>query len=332
MRPTTPNVVVITGATSGVGRATAVRFAREGARIGLLARGNDGLEGAAKEIETSGGTALPIDVDVVEADRVEAAAQAVEEQLGPINIWINSAMTTVFAETKDIPSDEFRRVMDVNYLGVVNGTLSAMRRMVPRDRGSIVQVGSALAYRSIPLQAAYCASKHAVQGFTESLRCELLHQQSKVRLSIVHLPGLNTPQFEHSKSRMPKKAQPVAPIYQPEVAAEGIYWAAHHRRYELWVGGSTAATILANRLAPRLLDRYLALTNYHAQQSDEPEDPSRPDNLWNPVRGDPRAHGRFDRTAHGRSLQLWATTHRALTMAGAGAVAAALSATRRRDR
>ncbi|MFN2589402.1 MAG: SDR family oxidoreductase [Actinomycetota bacterium] len=328
--PRAPEVVVITGATSGVGRATAARFARDGARVAVLARGRDGLDGAVKEVESLGGRAVAIPVDVADAEQVEAAAAAVEGQLGDIDVWINNAMTTVFAEVKDVSSEEFRRTMDVNYMGMVNGTLAALRRMLPRDRGAIVQVGSALAYRSIPLQAAYCASKHAVQGFTKSLRCELLHNGSGVRLSIVHLPGLNTPQFDHSRSRMPKRAQPVPPIYQPEVAAEGVYWAAHHRRPEVWVGGTTVATILANRVIPRVLDHYLARTNYRAQQSDESEDPQRPDNLWGPVPGDPGAHGRFDQKAHGRSLQLWATTHRrAIASAGVAAVAAAALARRR---
>jgi NAD(P)-dependent dehydrogenase (short-subunit alcohol dehydrogenase family) len=302
--------VVITGATSGVGRAVARAFAEEGARIGLLARGQDGLEGAAKDVESLGGTALPVPTDVADPDAVEAAAARIERDLGRVDVWVNNAMTTVFAEVRDIAPEEFRRVMDVNYLGTVNGTLAALRRMLPRDRGAVVQVGSALAYRSIPLQAAYCASKHAVQGFTQSLRCELLHRRSRVRLCIVHLPGLNTPQFDHSLSRMPNKARPVAPIYQPEVAAGVIRWAAHHDRREIWVGGSTVATILVNRVAPGLLDRYLARTNYQAQQDQEPEDPGRPANLWAPQPGDPGAHGRFDRTAHARSLQAWLTTHR----------------------
>ena len=329
-RNTDQEIVVITGATSGVGRATAARFARDGARVALIGRGSDGLEGGSKEVESLGGLPLTIPVDVADPDQVEAAANEIEDRFGPIDIWVNNAMTTVFAEVKDIASDEFRRVMDVNYLGVVNGTLAALRRMLPRDRGAVVQVGSALAYRAIPLQSAYCASKHAVQGFTQSLRCELLHHKSNVHLSIVHLPGLNTPQFDHSKSRMPKRARPVAPIYQPEVAADAIAWAARHRRREVWVGGSTVGTILANRLIPGLLDHYLARTNLQAQQDEEPEDPNRPDNLLAPVPGDPGAHGRFDQQAHGRSLQLWVTTHRrGVALAGAVLAAGAAAARRR---
>jgi NAD(P)-dependent dehydrogenase (short-subunit alcohol dehydrogenase family) len=328
-----PEVVVITGATSGVGRATSERFARDGASVALLARGQDGLEGAAKAIESRGGTALPVPLDVADPDQVEAAAAMVEDRLGPIDIWINSAMTTVFGEVGAVSGPEFRRVMEVNYLGTVNGTLAALARMQARDRGSIVQVGSALAYRAIPLQAPYCASKHAVQGFTQSLRCELLHQGSPVRLTIVHLPGLNTPQFDRCESRMPKKARPVAPIYQPEVAARAIHWAAHHNRREVWVGGSTVATILANRVAPGMLDRYLARTNYQAQQDEEPEDPNRSSNLWTPVAGDPGAHGRFDDSAHHRSLQLQATMRRGVAVLGAAAagLSAALARTRRQS-
>ena len=332
----TTETVVITGATSGVGRALARRFAEEGARIGLLARGEEGLEGAASDVQALGGTAMAIPTDVAEHDQVEDAAARIERELGPIDVWVNNAMTTVFAFVKHISSDEFRRVMDVNYLGTVNGTLAALRRFLPRDRGSIVQVGSALAYRSIPLQAAYCASKHAIEGFSQSLRCELLHDGSHVRLCIVQLPGLNTPQFDHCESRMPKKAQPVAPLYQPEVAAEAIVWAANHDRREVWVGGSTVGTILANRLAPGLLDRYLARTNVKAQQAEEPEDPNRPANLWKPVPGDPGAHGRFDQKAHHRSLQLWGAKHRAVAAAGAGSLvasaAALLARAGRRDR
>jgi len=313
--------VVITGATSGVGRAAALRFARDGARIALLARGQDGLDAAAKEVESLGGRPLPLSADVADPDQVESAAAAAEDAFGPIDVWVNDAMTTVFAEAKDVTSQEFRRVMDVNYLGVVNGTLAALRRMLPRDHGGIVQVGSALAYRSIPLQSAYCASKHAVQGFTQSLRCELLRNRSKVRLCIVQLPGLNTPQFDHCLSRMPNKARPVPPIYQPEVAAEAVHWAAYHNRREVWVGGSTVGTIIGNRLFPGLLDRYLARTNYQAQQGLDPEDPDRPANLWSPPPGDPGAHGRFDQTAHGRSAQLWASLHRRAVATGAAAAA-----------
>jgi NAD(P)-dependent dehydrogenase (short-subunit alcohol dehydrogenase family) len=313
-------VVVVTGATSGVGRATIREFARTGASLGLLARGEDGLEAAAREVRSFGGRAVPFPADVSDHDQVERAAASIESELGPIDVWVNNAMTTVFAEVVDISPDEFRRVMDVNYLGTVNGTLAALRRMMPRDGGAIVQVGSALAHRSIPLQSAYCASKHAVHGFTQSLRDELLHRKSGIRLSIVQLPGLNTPQFDHCESKMPRKAQPVPPIYQPEVAARAIVWAAHHKRREVWVGGSTVATILANRLLPGALDHYLARTNYQAQQSEEPEDPDRPANLWKPVPGDPRAHGRFDDKAHPRSLQAWATTHRAISAAAGAAL------------
>ncbi len=325
-----PEVVVITGATSGVGRATAARFARDGSRVALLARGEDGLDGAVKEVEALGGEAFPVPVDVADPDQVEAAAAAAEDSLGPIDVWVNSAMTTVFGEVGDVSGAEFRRVMDVNYLGTVNGTLAALARMQPRDHGAIVQVGSALAYRAIPLQAAYCASKHAVQGFTQSLRCELLHRRSSVRLSMVHLPGLNTPQFDRCESRMPKKARPVPPIYQPEVAARAIHWAASHNRREVWVGGSTVATILANRVAPGMLDRYLARTNYQAQQAEEPEDPTRPSNLWAPMAGDPGAHGRFDRSAHPRSVQLQATMRRRLIAVGAAAVGLTASVVRNR--
>jgi len=318
-------VVVVTGATSGVGRAVAERFARAGARVGLVARGQNGLEGAAKDVERAGGEPLPLPTDVADPEQVEAAAAAVEQAFGPIDVWVNNAMTTVFAEATSIAPAEFRRVTEVTYLGAVNGTLSALNRMLPRDRGSIVQVGSALAYRSIPLQSAYCAAKHAVEGFTQSLRCELLHRGSHVGLSMVQLPALNTPQFDHCESKMPRRAQPVPPIYQPEVAAEGIFWAAHHRRREVWVGGTTAATILANRFVPGLLDRYLGRNGYDSQQSNEFEDPDRPANLWEPVARDPGAHGRFDAVAHPRSLQLWGATHRGAMVAVGGALAAGLA-------
>src|SRR5215212_4904335 len=239
----TAEVVVVTGASAGVGRATAVAFARRGAHVGLLARGRDGLEGAKKEVEAAGGKALVVPTDVAVADAVEEAARRVEEDLGPIDVWVNNAMTSVFSPVKEMAPEEFRRVTEVTYLGTVNGTLAALERMLPRNRGRIVQVGSALAYRGIPLQAAYCASKHAIQGFTESLRSELIHDRSDVQLTMVQMPALNTPQFGWVRSRLPLEAQPVPPIFQPEVAAEAIYWAAHHGRDELWVGLSAVKAI-----------------------------------------------------------------------------------------
>jgi NAD(P)-dependent dehydrogenase (short-subunit alcohol dehydrogenase family) len=304
------DVVVVTGASAGVGRATVRAFARAGARIGLLARGRDGLEAAQREVENAGGEALVCSADVADADQVEAAAAAVEEKLGPIDIWINNAMTSVFSPIKEMTAEEFKRVTEVTYLGFVYGTLAALKRMLPRNQGTIVQVGSALAYRGIPLQAAYCGAKHAIQGFVDSLRCELLHDRSKVRVTMVQMPALNTPQFSWVKSRLPHKPQPVPPIFQPEVAAEAIFWAAHHDRPEVYVGWPTVEAIVGNKIAPRLADLYLAHTGYESQQTDEPEDNNRPDNLWEPVAGDHGAHGAFDHRAHRQSSQLWVTTHR----------------------
>lgn len=320
-----PEVVVITGASAGVGRATVREFAKRGAHIGLIARGPEGLEAAKREVEASGGKALVFSADVANADQIEAAAAAVEQNLGPIDIWINDAMTSVFAPVKEITAQEFQRVTEVNYLGFVYGTLSALKRMLPRNRGVIVQVGSALAYRGIPLQAAYCASKHAIQGFVDSLRCELLHDGSKVRVTMVQMPALNTPQFSWVKSRLPRKPQPVPPIFQPEIAAEAIYWAAHHDRPEVYVGWPTVKAIVGNKIAPRLIDHYLARTGYQSQQTDIPEDPTRPDNLWQPVPGDYGAHGDFDTRAHARSWHLWFTTNRrSLAIAGLSVAAAIL--------
>jgi NAD(P)-dependent dehydrogenase (short-subunit alcohol dehydrogenase family) len=322
-------VVVVTGASAGVGRATVRAFARAGAWIGLIARGREGLDAAAKEVEAEGGRALVMPLDVADAEAVEDAAGRVEVELGPIDVWVNNAMTSVFSPLREISAAEFRRVTEVTYLGVVHGTMAALRRMLPRDRGIIVQVGSALAYRAIPLQSAYCGAKHAIEGFTESLRCELLHDRSGVRTTMVQLPALNTPQFEWILSRLPRKPQPVPPIYQPEVAAEAIVWAAHHRRPEVWVGGATAATILADRTVPRLLDHYLGRTGFDAQQTDEPADRGRLSNLWEPVGGDHGAHGDFDRRAHQRSVQLWATMHRGwVALAAAGGLMAAAAAAR----
>jgi NAD(P)-dependent dehydrogenase (short-subunit alcohol dehydrogenase family) len=249
-------------------------------------------------------------VDVANPERVEAAAEAVERNLGPIDIWINNAMVSVFSPIKEMTAEEFKRVTEVTYLGCVYGTLSALRRMLPRDRGTIVQVGSALAYRGIPLQAAYCGAKHAIQGFVDSLRCELLHDRSKVRVMMVQMPALNTPQFSWVKSRVLNKPQPVPPIFQPEVAAEAIVWALHHDRPEVYVGWPTVKAIVGNKIVPRLADEYLARTGYKAQQTDEPVEPKRRDNLWEPLPGDHGAHGSFDARAHNYSLQFWATTHR----------------------
>lgn len=301
--------VVITGASAGLGRATAREFGRHGARVGLLARGHDGLEAAKREIEEMGGSAIVIPTDVADAAAVEAAAAQVEEQFGPIDIWVNNAMASVFSPVKEMLPEEFKRVTDVTYLGVVYGTLAALKRMLPRDRGTIVQVGSALAYRSIPLQSAYCAAKHAIAGFTDSLRSELVHDQSNIRVTMVQMPALNTPQFGWVKSRLKHKAQPVPPIFQPEVGARAIYYAAHHHRRELYVGWPTVEAILSNKIVPGLLDRYLGHNGYKSQQTSEPEDPHRPNNLWKPVAGDHGAHGAFGEQAKPRSYQVWTDLH-----------------------
>jgi NAD(P)-dependent dehydrogenase (short-subunit alcohol dehydrogenase family) len=328
-RAKSPEVVVITGASAGVGRATVRAFAEGGASIGLIARGRDGLEAARREVEELGGRALVLPLDVAQADLVELAAAQVEEELGPIDVWINNAMASVFSPVREMTAEEYRRVTEVTYLGTVYGTLAALRRMLPRDRGTIVQVGSALAYRGIPLQSAYCAAKHAVQGFCDSLRSELLHDGSRVRLSMVQLPALNTPQFGWVKSRLPRKPQPVPPIFQPEVAARAILWAARHGRREVWVGWPTVKAIAGNKLVPGFADRYLARNGYESQQYDGLADPHRLDNLWEPVPGDHGAHGSFDNRATEHSPQLWATTHRGLlAMAGAGLAGAIWAALR----
>ena len=305
-----PQIVVITGASAGVGRATVREFARHGASIGLIARGQDGLEGARREVEALGAKALVLPVDVAEPDQVSDAAARVERELGPIDIWVNDAMTSVFAPIKHTTAEEFLRVTRVTYLGYVNGSLAALRYMLPRDRGVIVHVGSALAYRSIPLQAAYCASKHACLGFFSALRTELLHDRSHVRTVMVQMPALNTPQFGWCRSKLPRKAQPVPPIFQPEVAARAIYYAAHHPwRREYFVGGSTVKAIFGNKIAPWLGDWYLARQGYEAQQYDGHEDPNRPDNLYDPVAGDHGAHGNFDDRARPHSWEFWAESH-----------------------
>jgi len=319
-------VVVITGATGGVGRATARAFAERGDRVALLARGEAGLAAAAEDVRQAGGTPLPIPVDVADPEQVEAAATAVETAFGPIDIWVNDAFTSVFAPADEISADEYRRVTEVTYLGYVHGTLAALKRMKPRNRGTIVQVGSALAHRGIPLQAAYCASKHAIKGFTEALRCELMHDHSGVHVTMVHLPAVNTPQFDWLLSRLPRPAQPVPPIYQPEVAARAIvHAAAHPRRREYWVGGSTVGTIVGEKLAGGLLDRYLARTGYDAQQVDRTPPRSGP-NLWEAAdrQLDHGAHGAFDDKAKPRSRQWWLNSHRNALVAGAAATTALL--------
>ena len=312
-------VVVVTGASAGIGRAVVREFARHGAWIGLIARGRDGLEAAGQEVEAAGGRALALPTDVSDADAVERAAQAVEDEFGPIDIWVNDAMVSVFSPVKEMTAADFRRVTEVTYLGYVHGTLAALRRMLPRDRGTIIQVGSALAYRGIPLQAAYCGAKHAIQGFTESLRCELIHDKSNVTISMVQLPATNTPQHSWSKSRMPRKAQPVPPIYQPEVAARAIHYAAHHYRREWNLGLITDVVLMGNAVLPGAGDWYLAKTGYESQMTDEPEDPNRPNNLAEPLPGDWGARGRFGDRAYGGSEQWWLTRNRGwLALAGLG--------------
>jgi short-subunit dehydrogenase len=331
-------VVVVTGASAGVGRAAAVAFARAGARLALVARGEAGLAGAVEEIADFGGYAKAFPADMADPHQAERVARDVEASMGAIDVWVNAAFTSVFARFIDIEPDEFKRVTEVDYLGYVYGTRAALKRMLPRNRGAIVQVGSALAYRGIPLQSAYCGAKHAIQGFNEALRCELLHDESDVQVTMVQLPALNTPQFDWVRSRLGKPAQPVPPIYQPEIAARAIVYAAGHpRRREYWVAGSTVGTLLANALAPGLLDRYLAKTGFSAQQADRPE-PKPEDNLFEPVDGrggrDRTAHGSFDARAKNSSMQLWASQHHGALAAvcGGGLAAAAALATRGRGR
>lgn len=295
-----PEVVVVTGASAGLGRAIVRAFAREGAHIALLARGRDGLEGARRDVESLGGEACVISADVSDADAIEKAAEAVERKFGPIDIWINNAMVSVFSPVKQMTAAEFKRVTDVTYLGVVYGTLAALKRMLPRDRGVIVQVGSALAYRGIPLQSAYCAAKHAIQGFHDSLRSELIHDNSNVHVTMVQLPAMNTPQFSWVKSRLPGKPQPVPPIYQPEIGADAVLFAARHHRREMYVGYPTIEAIVGDKIAPAVADWYLARNGYEAQQTDEPVESGRRDNLWNLF---PEIMARTERLIRGRAHQ-----------------------------
>jgi NADP-dependent 3-hydroxy acid dehydrogenase YdfG len=319
-----PEVVVVTGASSGVGRAVAHAFGRRGAHVALMARGEAALEEVRDEVQAAGGRALVVPVDVADADAVEAAAERVERELGPIDVWVNDAMATVFARFVDVTAAEYRRATEVTYLGAVHGTMAALKRMTARDRGMIVQVGSALSYRAIPLQSAYCGAKFAIRGFTDSIRTELRHDGSHVRITMVQLPGVNTTQFSWCRSKLPDHPQPVPPIYQPEVAAEAVYWAAHHRRRELWVGYSTVQAIVGTKLSALAGDIYLAKKGFQGQQvTGMTVAADRPDNLYGPLPHQAATHGIFDDRATPRSPQLWASTHRPLI--GAAAVAAAAS-------
>ena len=333
---TTRRVVAVTGATAGIGRASALAFAARGDDVALLARGTAGLEATRAEVEASGVRCLTISVDVADPAALDDAVDRIERELGEIDVWVNDAFTSVFSRFIEVTPEEFRRVTEVTYLGYVYATRAVLKRMLPRDRGTVVQVGSTLAYRGIPLQSAYCGAKHAIQGFHESLRCELLHDRSNVRVTMVQMPAVNTPQFDWVLSRLPRRAQPVPPIYQPEVAAKAVVYAADHpRRREYWVGGTTAATLVANAVAPGLLDRYLARTGFSSQQTDQPRPPDLPVNLWEPADEgrDYGTHGRFDDRSTSRSPQLWASQHHGTLAAvalGIGSLAARAVARRRR--
>ena len=306
----TGKTVVITGASAGVGRATAQAFAREGARIGLISRNRERLEAARSEVQRLGGEAMVLVADVADPEQLEQAASQVEQEFGEIDVWVNNAMTSVFSPFNEMTPEEFRRVTEVTYLGAVYGTMAALARMLPRNRGTIIQVGSALSDRSIPLQSAYCGAKHAMRGFTDSIRCELVHDKSRVHITMVQLPAMNTPQFSWVKSRLPNKPQPVPPIFQPEIAADAIVWASHHRRRELYLGMPTLMAMWGNKVCPGLIDRYLGRTGYKSQQTDQPEQPDRPSNLWHSVPGAFTAHGNFDQRAKNSTIQLWFVKHK----------------------
>jgi NADP-dependent 3-hydroxy acid dehydrogenase YdfG len=320
-------VVVVTGASAGIGRAIVRAFADEGARIGLIARSQEGLDAAAREVRDRGGTPLIQRLDVADAEAVERAAEEIERELGPIDIWVNNAMVTVLSPIVEMTADEFKRVTDVTYLGYVYGTLSALRRMRQRDAGVILQIGSALEYRSIPLQSAYCAAKSAVRGFNDSLRTELLHDDSNIKLTSLQLPAVNTPQFSTVRTRMQGHPMPVPPIYQPEMIAEAVLWAAEHTPREMVIGTSALRAIVGQKLVPGLVDRYLANGGYESQQADFPVDPNRPDNLYDPVPGDLGAHGIFDDEASSFSPQLAARTHMPLVATVSAGVLGAVAAT-----
>lgn len=322
-KPNSGRVVVVTGASAGVGRATVRAFAGEGAYIGLIARDTEGLHVAAREVDQLGGKGLAAPADVADANQVEAAAARIEQELGPIEVWVNDAMTTIFGRVADVTPEEYKRATEVTYLGTVYGTMAALRRMLPRDRGRIIQVGSALAYRSIPLQAAYCGAKHAIAGFTDSLRSELIHDNKNIHLTMVQLPAVNTPQFTWCRSEMPLHPQPVPPIFQPEVAAERIVWASHHNRREVFVGAPTVIAIEANKVAPGLADYYLGRTGFDSQQTKEEISKNRPDNLFEPVPGDFGAHGVFGQQAYEQAATTWLAEHKGLTaFVGAAALGA----------
>ena len=333
----TAQTVVVTGASAGIGRAVAREFGKRGARVALLARGRAGLDSAAAEVEAAGGTALVVPTDVANFDEVDEAAKQTEHEFGPIDVWVNVAFTSVFSPFHEIKPEEFRRVTEVTYLGFVYGTMAALSRMRERDRGTIVQVGSALGGRAIPLQSAYCGAKHATNGFTESVRTELLHENSNVHITIVQMPAVNTPQFSWVLSRLPRHPQPVPPIYQPEIAARAVAYAADHpQRKQFWVGASTVGTLLGQRMFPALLDRYLARTGYSSQQTGDKQ-AEQQSNLWEPLDTaeghDFGAHGVFDDSAHGFSPQWWARENAGPLLAGAGAalVGAAAAVARRRN-
>jgi short-subunit dehydrogenase len=319
-------VIVVTGASGGVGRAVVRKLGKQGARIGLLARGRDGLEGARRDVEQSGGEALVLPTDVSKPEQVEAAAKAVEEHFGPIDVWINDAMVSMYSPFMKMAPEEFKHIVEVTFLGQVYGTQCALKRMLPRDQGVIIQVGSALAYRSIPLQSAYCASKHAIEGFTESVRTELIHMNSNVRISMVNLPGVNTTQFDWTKNRMPHKPRPTGPIFQPEVAAEAVVWTIDHDRRQVNVGWPTVEAVVGEKFIAGPLDHYLSEAAWQGAQLPEPADPNHKDNFWEPLPGDHGSHGPFDAQAREHSSQLWLTQNRGAlaTLAAVGIGAAAV--------
>lgn len=317
-------VVAITGASAGLGRAIAHKFASHGARVGLLARGVEGLEAAEQEVEELGGEAIAVHTDVSDAKQVASAADQIEAELGPIDVWINNAMVSVFSPLKEIQPDEFARVTEVTYLGQVYGTMEALKRMLPRDNGTIILVGSALAYRGIPLQSAYCGAKHGIHGFFESLRAELIHDKSNIKLSMVQLPAMNTTQFGFVKSRLPNKPKPMGTIYEPEVAARVIFDTVLHPEREVYVGFPTVQTILGNKVLPGWLDKHLGRTGYEGQQTEEPEDPDRKNNLWEPIPGDHGVRGDFDAQAWDFSPKFWAATHQWAAWAGVAMISAGI--------